>query len=466
MIDEVRRECSRHGDHAMVVSVDILETVRQDLAELARRESLGDFQRHILGSIYVTEPPKTGFSAASIVIVAAPTPALARLHFTWKGQRTAVMLPAGYIDKESAPQRVLRYLSRLLEPGGFHLLHEPGLPRKLLAARSGLAAYGRNNLCYVPGMGSFLTLSTFFSDLPCAALGVQPLQVMDSCSGCNACQQSCPTSAIGGRRFLLDAERCLTFFNEAGGYPFPDWIPPDAHNSLYGCHRCQTACPANRDRLRDVVEPATFDEERDRLVAGGESLGSAPAGAQHEAGFAEHDRLSAGSPEEPTGTRDRLKGRVGLDRSVTIVDLTARKLIGLRSRANPQTVSKSMLAALTRVWEVIRRDNLKTLGLNVAIYDGAEEGASSSTDFAFVAGVLVDGEVAQAEGLEVLVTPSGSCAHVELIGDYALIPEVHRQIRDWCRANGRRLAGVNLEIYGHWTGDQSQARTDVYYLLR
>ena len=155
-----------------------------------------------------------------------------------------------------------------------------------------------------------------------------------------------------------------------------------------------------------------------------------------------------------------------MDRSVTIMDLTARKLIGLRSRATPQTVSKTMLATLTRVWEVIRRDNLKTLGLNVAIYDGAEEGASSPSDFAFAAGVLVDGEVAMAEGLEVLVTPSGPCAHVELIGDYALIPEVHRQIRDWCRANGRRLAGVNLEIYGHWTGDPSQARTDVYYLLR
>jgi epoxyqueuosine reductase len=32
------------------------------------------------------------------------------------------------------------------------------LPLKSLAVRSGLAAYGRNNVCYVPGMGSFLEL--------------------------------------------------------------------------------------------------------------------------------------------------------------------------------------------------------------------------------------------------------------------------------------------------------------------
>ena len=154
-----------------------------------------------------------------------------------------------------------------------------------------------------------------------------------------------------------------------------------------------------------------------------------------------------------------------MERPVTIVDLAARKLIGLRSRATPQTVSKSMLATLTRVWEMIRKDNLKTLGLNVAIYYSREEGAPPASDFGFVAGVLVDGDAGRPAGLEVLETPAGPCAHAELIGDYGLIPEVHRQIRDWCRANGRRLAGVNLEIYGHWTGDQSQARTDVYYLL-
>ena len=156
---------------------------------------------------------------------------------------------------------------------------------------------------------------------------------------------------------------------------------------------------------------------------------------------------------------------IGLERPVTIVDMTARKLIGLRSRATAQTVSKSMLATLTRVWEVIRKDNLKTLGLNVAIYYAPGEGAPSPSDFGFVAGVLVEGDVGQPAGLEVLETPAGPFAHAELMGDYGLIPEVHRQIRDWCRANGRRLAGVNLEIYGHWTGDQSQARTDVYYLL-
>ncbi|HET6487807.1 MAG TPA: 4Fe-4S double cluster binding domain-containing protein [Spirochaetia bacterium] len=269
MIDEVQRECSTHGDRAVVVSRDLLETVRRDLAELSERETLGGFQRHILGSIYVTEAPRTGFPVASILIVATTTPAFARLQFTRNGRRTEVMQPAGYIDKEAAPHRIQRYLSGLLDSGGLHLLPEPRLPRKLLAARSGLAAYGRNNICYVDGMGSFCTLSTFFSDLPCAASPAKELRMMDTCSGCRECQRRCPTGAIRGDRFLVDAERCLTFYNEAGGFPFPDWIPQDAHNSLYGCHRCQTACPVNQDRLGHGLEPTAFDEEETAMLLEG-----------------------------------------------------------------------------------------------------------------------------------------------------------------------------------------------------
>jgi epoxyqueuosine reductase len=37
---------------------------------------------------------------------------------------------------------------------------------KRLAVRSGLARYGRNNVTYVEGMGSFLELSASLTDMP------------------------------------------------------------------------------------------------------------------------------------------------------------------------------------------------------------------------------------------------------------------------------------------------------------
>ena len=43
----------------------------------------------------------------------------------------------------------------------------PILPLKLLAVHGGIAEYGRNNITYVSGMGSFMRLTAVYSDMPC-----------------------------------------------------------------------------------------------------------------------------------------------------------------------------------------------------------------------------------------------------------------------------------------------------------
>lgn len=269
MVEEVARETSRHGDRSRVIPIDSLSTIRADVEELRKRERLNDFQKYIVGQLYVLDAPPARLGTASIIVVASRSPSLARLHFTWKGKRIPLMLPAGYIDKEAAPARIQRYLADLLEPLGYHLSHEPSLPRKLLAARSGLAVYGRNNLCYVAGLGSFFTLSTFFSDVPCADGRLSEIGRMARCADCTACVTGCPTGAISTERFLIDSELCLTYYNEGGGGRFPDWMDPGSHNCVYGCHRCQTVCPANLERLDDIVEPADFDEEETLMLLAG-----------------------------------------------------------------------------------------------------------------------------------------------------------------------------------------------------
>jgi hypothetical protein len=51
-------------------------------------------------------------------------------------------------------------------------------------------------------------------------------------------------------------------------------------------------------------------------------------------------------------------------------------------------------------------------------------------------------------------------------GDYARIGEANAAIIAWCRANDRLRAGPSWEVYGHWTDDPAQLRTDIYYLLQ
>jgi epoxyqueuosine reductase len=79
---------------------------------------------------------------------------------------------------------------------------------------------------------------------------------------------ACPSQAIESERFLIHAERCITFHNERPG-AFPRWLDPSWHNCLVGCMVCQNSCPINRklvSRLEDG--PIFFEEETAALLQG------------------------------------------------------------------------------------------------------------------------------------------------------------------------------------------------------
>ena len=134
--------------------------------------------------------------------------------------------------------------------------------------RSGLAQYGKNNITYVPGFGSFARLVAFASDCPCEQDSWGERRAMKACQQCRKCAESCPTGCISADRFLVHAENCLTWHNERAK-PFADWIKPDWHNALIGCLGCQQVCPANRNQLTNIVDGPHFSEaETERLLRG------------------------------------------------------------------------------------------------------------------------------------------------------------------------------------------------------
>lgn len=169
------------------------------------------------------------------------------------------------------------FLTGILAKKGYRVARTV-LPLKLLAVRSGLGSYGRNNVCYVSGMGSFLQLVAFFSDLPCHEDHWQEPQMMENCQNCYACRQNCPTDAIPSDRFLLHAERCISFHNEKkGNIPFPTQIDPSSHNCLIGCMHCQRVCPQNREFLQWIEEKEEFTQEETALLLKGVPRDQLPA---------------------------------------------------------------------------------------------------------------------------------------------------------------------------------------------
>ena len=166
MLELLERKAIQHGDRAKIVPVSRLHAIRQDIQALKDSGTLNGFQHYIVSDLYQLDEPETDFEIRSVLTVASPSPASAKITFTWNGKRIPLMVPAAYVDNATTPVRIARYLRAFLDPRGYHIQYAPRLPRKLLAVRSGLGFYGRNNICYVEGMGSFLNLAPYVSDIP------------------------------------------------------------------------------------------------------------------------------------------------------------------------------------------------------------------------------------------------------------------------------------------------------------
>jgi epoxyqueuosine reductase len=258
-----------------VVSIAHLHELQEEI-ETRHKQGLLDetfFRRYLSG--FVFSPPDSLPAARSLIVVAVPDPQT-RFTFTWNGQRIPLIVPPTYLHWRSTDQQAEAALAEILEPGGYRVI-QARLPKKLLAIRSDLAAYGKNNITYVSGMGSFHRLAAFYSDLPCQQDGWHEPRMMERCQSCAACLRNCPSGAITSERFLLRAERCITLHNEKpSDVPFPEWLAPSWHNCLVGCLRCQSICPENRDFLAWVEEGPEFSAKETELLVEGVPLDQLP----------------------------------------------------------------------------------------------------------------------------------------------------------------------------------------------
>jgi epoxyqueuosine reductase len=250
----------------------------QRIAEL-QRDILTQYQKGLFDEEFYNEE-LTGFEfkipggfpkTASLIIVAAPQPHV-RVSFSREGKSYSYIIPPTYSYKTD--RRIENLLELQLEPAGFHAV-KTILPLKLLAVRSGLAQYGKNNITYIRGMGSFYRLAAFISDLPCSEDSWGEPQMMEHCEHCNACMKACPTGAIAPNRFLLHGDRCLTYHNERKP-AFPDWIKPSWHNCLVGCLYCQKACPVNKNYVELVEQGPVFSEEETSFLLQDTPYGKIP----------------------------------------------------------------------------------------------------------------------------------------------------------------------------------------------
>jgi epoxyqueuosine reductase len=264
----------QEGYQGKLVSAERLYDLKNDI-DAPHRQGLFDEE------FFTEELSKFDFNsleslpeAKSLIVVAAPQPQV-RVTFKTAAKDMPCIIPPTY--SYATDRKIETLLRWQLEPAGYQV-KKAVLPWKLLAVHSGLAQYGKNNITYIAGLGSFYRLVAFVSDFLCAEDSWGEPQILSDCSECEACTKACPSGAIGSDRFLLHAERCITFHNERQG-EFPRWLSPAWHNCLVGCMVCQKVCPANKPFRKEVVESTVFSETETAAVLQGNSRNLFPPGA-------------------------------------------------------------------------------------------------------------------------------------------------------------------------------------------
>lgn len=242
MVEKLHEWAAQRGYRVAWGPKKVVESVRTEIG--ARGAGLELNRRLYEGELMALIDEGRDDSGQTVMLVAKPRPAH-MVSFEFDGGVFDTLLPPTYYRYRAEFEEVRVDLAANGLPGA--QVNHLAAPLKAIAFRLGLVAYGRNNLCYAPGLGSYLQLCGYLTDAelpPFEGAGREPGGLLPECEGCSACLSMCPTGAITEDKILLRAERCLTFANENAGN-WPEWIDPRAHHCLLGCLECQRICPAN-----------------------------------------------------------------------------------------------------------------------------------------------------------------------------------------------------------------------------
>lgn len=270
MIKALKQEVEKHADRVQVVAAARLLDVKEELQNWLSSSGLSQTQQEQIFELYDFNLPSLPFSINSIVLVACPFPAYAEVEFLWQGKQYNLQ---SIVTADLAGSD--KYLKAFAQEHKFNLKTAANLPVKRLAVGSGLAEYGKNNITYIEGMGSFFYYLIYFSDLVPDDDFWRPVTHAKRCSHCLICFKKCVTGAIKKDEFLLDTGRCLCTLNESPE-EFPSWLSPAVHHLIYDCLKCQLPCPMNRDFIHNVAGPIKFTESETAQILNAAPLASLP----------------------------------------------------------------------------------------------------------------------------------------------------------------------------------------------
>lgn len=109
-------------------------------------------------------------------------------------------------------------------------------------------------------------------------------------------------------------------------------------------------------------------------------------------------------------------------------------------------------ALMDKMWPIVKSKGLKHKGINIWVYEPNDK---------VFAGVELNGPLLPDTGLERKVILLKKYAYYKHIGPYSGIKQAGDNMQNELRRLGLKAGLPYIEMYGHWTNDESQLETEL-----
>jgi effector-binding domain-containing protein len=132
-------------------------------------------------------------------------------------------------------------------------------------------------------------------------------------------------------------------------------------------------------------------------------------------------------------------------------------IYGFRGIAVNKDYSGTAFKLMDKMWQIVKSKNLKNKGLNIWVYE---------EDQRVFAGIELTDILNQDTGLEKKSITLLKYAYYKHIGPYRLIKQAGQKMTDELKVKGYETILPYVEIYGHWTNDETKLETELLMSIK
>jgi effector-binding domain-containing protein len=132
-------------------------------------------------------------------------------------------------------------------------------------------------------------------------------------------------------------------------------------------------------------------------------------------------------------------------------------IYGFSGTAMNKDYAGAAFKLMDKMWQIVKSNSLKNKGLNIWVYEQNEK---------VFAGVELDESPKQDTGLEQKSITLIKYACYKHIGPYNLLKQTGQNMKNELKDRGFETTFPYVEIYGHWTNDETKLETELLVCLK